>query len=233
MPQGHSHEAQPAGTTPFCHVCGRHSPDVELIPFGAVRPSLSPEIEALAAGWGQGCYLCRSDLMRARRRHLRSWLHRHHATGTLGEQVIEAIERGEPVTRPPEEVLPERESFGNRAADRLATFGGSWGFILSFAVVLIGWMLLNTIGLLAHPFDPYPFILLNLVLSSLAALQAPVIMMSQRRQEEKDRARAESDYRINLKAELEILQLHDKLDHAMMQLAELQQARARQEDGHE
>lgn len=210
------------GPSPACHLCGRRSPDVELIPQRAVRSALHAEIEALAPGWQSDCYICHADLARVRRHHLRAWLHRHYGDKPLDQALMTAIERDEPVSRPPEEVMPERVGFGDRAADRLASLGGSWGFILSFSVLLIGWMMFNTISLLSRPFDPYPFILLNLVLSSLAALQAPIIMMSQRRQEEKDRARAESDYRVNLKAELEIRQLHDKLDHALIQLAEMQ-----------
>jgi uncharacterized membrane protein len=124
-------------------------------------------------------------------------------------------------------VLERKPTLGERTADRVASFGGSWTFILFFMGVLFSWMALNVSGLFAEPFDPYPFILLNLVLSCLAALQAPVIMMSQRRQEEKDRRRAENDYMINLRAELEIRQLHEKIDHQMAhqweRLAELQQ----------
>ncbi|MEI2685439.1 MAG: DUF1003 domain-containing protein [Cypionkella sp.] len=105
--------------------------------------------------------------------------------------------------------------------------GGLGAFILSFSAALVVWMALNVTGLLFNAFDPYPFILLNLVLSSLAAFQAPIIMMSQRRQETKDRRRAENDYRVNLKAELEIRQLHEKIDHQLLRqwekLAELQQ----------
>jgi uncharacterized membrane protein len=104
---------------------------------------------------------------------------------------------------------------GQRMADRIAAFGGSWSFIISFAVVLFGWMAMNSWVLLAKPFDPYPYILLNLVLSALAAIQAPLIMMSQNRQESRDRARAQHDYQVNLKAELEIRQLHQKIDHML------------------
>ena len=110
---------------------------------------------------------------------------------------------------------------------RDAAFGGSWTFILSFCAVLVVWMALNMTAWLFNTFDPYPFILLNLVLSCIAALQAPVIMMSQKRQETKDRLRAENDYKINLKAELEIRQLHEKIDHQLARqwerLAEMQQ----------
>jgi uncharacterized membrane protein len=105
----------------------------------------------------------------------------------------------------------ERLTFGERIADRVAAFGGSWTFIISFGVVLTVWMGVN-IYMATHAFDPYPFILLNLVLSTLAALQAPVIMMSQNRQASKDRLKADLDYEVNLKAELEVAQLHAKVD---------------------
>ncbi len=110
---------------------------------------------------------------------------------------------------------PERErekyTLGQRAADAIAKFAGSWAFIFSFIGVLVLWMLVNTL-LAAHAFDPYPFILLNLVLSCVAAIQAPLIMMSQNRQEEKDRRRAENDYKVNLKTEIMIEDLYDKVN---------------------
>lgn len=119
-------------------------------------------------------------------------------------------------------------TFGERAADLVAQFGGSWTFILLFFLVLVAWMTVNTAAL-ARPFDPYPYILLNLVLSCLAAIQAPIIMMSQNRQSEKDRLRAENDYEVNLKAEIEIQQLHQKLDELRMQRwQELWQIQTRQ-----
>lgn len=105
---------------------------------------------------------------------------------------------------------------GQRWADRIASFGGSWRFIGIFGVFLFGWMLLNILYLRDKGFDPYPFILLNLILSCLAAIQAPVIMMSQNRQEEKDRERAKNDYMVNLKGELEIRMLHEKIDHLLI-----------------
>ncbi|WP_312696270.1 MULTISPECIES: DUF1003 domain-containing protein [Sphingobacterium] len=101
---------------------------------------------------------------------------------------------------------------GQLISDKVARFGGSWSFILIFTGILIVWILYNTLMLKQDRFDPYPFILMNLVLSCLAALQAPIIMMSQNRQEEKDRKRAENDYLVNLKAELEIRSLHKKID---------------------
>src|SRR5512143_2163380 len=108
--------------------------------------------------------------------------------------------------RNPNEVIEERLTIGDRLADQLAAFGGSWKFISLFGLLLIGWMILNSF--LATPLDPFPFILLNLSLSTLAALQAPVIMMSQNRADAKDRIRAELDYRVNVKAETEVAELH-------------------------
>ncbi len=111
-----------------------------------------------------------------------------------------------------EENQKKHLTFGERIADRVAEFGGSWTFIIFFSSVLFGWIILNSFILVKHPFDPYPYILLNLVLSSVAALQAPVIMMSQNRQGVKDRQNAENDYLINLKAEIEVRHLHEKID---------------------
>lgn len=111
-----------------------------------------------------------------------------------------------------QEEMERRTSFGDRLADRMAQFGGSWSFIIIFGIMLAAWMLGNSIELLFRPFDPYPFIFLNLILSCLAAIQAPIIMMSQNRQALKDRLHAELDYRVNLKSELQIQGLHAKLD---------------------
>ena len=107
-------------------------------------------------------------------------------------------------------------TYGQRIADKVATFGGSWTFIISFGIFIFIWINLNVFWMMNKSFDPYPFILLNLILSCIAALQAPVIMMSQNRQEEKDRERGKKDYMINLKSELEIRTLHEKIDHFIM-----------------
>ncbi len=108
----------------------------------------------------------------------------------------------------PKEILTR----GQGISDRVAQFGGSWRFIIIFGIVLFAWILVNSIVLARYAFDPYPFILMNLILSCIAALQAPIIMMSQNRKEEKDRKRSENDYMINLKAELEVRSLHQKID---------------------
>lgn len=114
----------------------------------------------------------------------------------------------------------ENLTFGDKAADFLAKFAGSWLFIISFCVFLAGWIVLN-LHFIANPFDPYPFILLNLILSCLASVQAPLIMMSQNRQEEKDRRRAESDYKVSLKSEIIIEDMHHKLDKILLRQAEI------------
>lgn len=114
------------------------------------------------------------------------------------------------------EDVASKDTLGQRVADKVASFGGSWVFIISFMTFLLLWIFLNAFFLLNKGFDPYPFILLNLILSCLAALQAPVIMMSQNRQEEKDRERAKKDYMINLKSEVEIRLLHEKIDHLII-----------------
>lgn len=110
----------------------------------------------------------------------------------------------------------QKLTIGQKLADNVASFGGSWTFIISFAIFIIIWIIINTVLLSKKSFDPYPFILLNLMLSCLAALQAPVIMMSQNRQESKDRDRSKKDYMINLKAEVEVRTLHEKMDHLIM-----------------
>jgi uncharacterized membrane protein len=126
----------------------------------------------------------------------------------------------ERVARNPNEVLDQKATFGDHVADGVARFGGSWRFIFSFAAFLAVWVAANTVLLLGRsgPFDPYPFILLNLFLSMLAAIQAPVIMMSQNRQDAKDRVRSELDYQVNRKAELEIMELHEKFDRLEQRL---------------
>jgi uncharacterized membrane protein/uncharacterized membrane protein YeaQ/YmgE (transglycosylase-associated protein family) len=130
--------------------------------------------------------------------------------GERERRVLTKFLKREPVARDATAVEEDRTTLGQRAADGIASFGGSWAFIGLFAAVLIAWMLYNSE--IAKPFDPFPFILLNLVLSCLAAIQAPVILMSQNRQAERDRLNARLDYEVNLKAEVEILALHEKLD---------------------
>jgi uncharacterized membrane protein len=145
----------------------------------------------------------------------------------LEQEVVQSLREQEAISENTNVEFESGRTLGERLSDRLARFGGSWTFILLFGSVLVGWIILNTVVFARRTFDPYSFILLNLVLSCLAAIQAPIIMMSQNRQEAKDRLRAEHDYRVNLKAELEIRLLHAKLDqlltHQWQRLLEIQQ----------
>lgn len=209
-----------------CAVCGQSFASRDLVGGQDIRPGISALIAADFPDWSKGAVICQSDLARFRRLYVERMLADERGEiGALEHQVLDSIEAGQTVSRAPTAEQPA--TFGQKMADRVARFGGSWTFILTFLAVLMAWIAVNAIGLLAAPFDPYPFILLNLVLSCVAALQAPVIMMSQGRKEEKDRARAESDYQVNLKAELEIRQLHEKIDHQLAKqwdrLAEMQQ----------
>lgn len=144
----------------------------------------------------------------------------------LEHQVADAIEREQLVAENLSEPQ-EARTRGEAIADKVASFGGSWTFIGSFGLVLVLWIITNAVLLRTHPFDPFPFILLNLILSCLAAIQAPVIMMSQNRQESRDRERAKNDYKVNLKAEVEVRMLHEKIDHLlisqMQRLMEIQE----------
>ena len=135
------------------------------------------------------------------------------ALGERDRGILAHMLRRTRVTRDPNVVFDERLTFGDRLADRVAAFGGSWTFIVLFLGTMGVWMLRNVEA--TAPFDPYPFILLNLVLSCLAALQAPIIMMSQNRAGERDRVESTHDYETDLKAEIEIASLHDKVDHLL------------------
>ncbi|AYD02246.1 DUF1003 domain-containing protein [Neorhizobium sp. NCHU2750] len=212
-----------------CVVCGRTFPFSKLHKAGNLRPHLYDMIAEEVKDCVHDSLICDEDLARFRRRYVEGLLAEERGElSDLDQKVLDSFEKGTLTVQASSEAATDKvPSLGEIVADKVASFGGSWTFILSFIAILVIWMGVNVVGLFSQPFDPYPFILLNLVLSCLAALQAPVIMMSQKRQEEKDRLRAENDYMINLRAELEIRQLHEKMDHQMAKqwerLAELQQ----------
>jgi uncharacterized membrane protein len=145
----------------------------------------------------------------------------------LEQEVVDSLREQENLTENINRAFERSITFGQHVADRVATFGGSWIFIGAFFLVLAAWIVINSVATIRTPFDPYPYILLNLILSCLAAIQAPIIMMSQNRIEVRDRLRSENDYQVNLKAELEIRHLHEKLDvllkHQWQKLLEIQQ----------
>jgi uncharacterized membrane protein len=147
------------------------------------------------------------------------------------QEVLKSFLDADIISKDVEEEAAENLRIGERVADKVALFGGSWTFIILFFIFILLWLLINTFLLIKKPFDPYPFILLDLILSCLAAIQAPIIMMSQNRQESKDRARSKNDYRVNLKAELEVRQLHEKIDHmSVSQIQELYEMQEMQLD---
>ena len=133
----------------------------------------------------------------------------------LDQEVVDSLQEHEILSENLGKEFDKDLTFGERLSDRIASFGGSWTFIIIFGAVLAIWIVVNAAVLASRAFDPYPFILMNLILSCLAAIQAPIIMMSQNRSESRDRARAENDYKVNLKAELEIRHLHEKIDHLL------------------
>lgn len=211
---------------PRCAICGREIRDP--IAFGTVRPSLATRLAAAHPSLTIDDVICRKHLTEQRTRYVEQLLERERGElSELERQVIESLAREETVAQDIEAEWTQRRTFGERVSDLVAEFGGSWNFIISFFVVLLLWIGFNVWSASRAVFDPYPFILLNLVLSCIAAIQAPIIMMSQKRQEAKDRLRSENDYRVNLKAELEIRHLHEKLDHLINRqwerLAEIQQ----------
>ena len=161
-------------------------------------------------------FIAISELSAYRQKYISNYLSAEiGALSDLEKSVIESLKEDKSIVSIVEDE-EEPRNFGQRIADKVADFGGSWTFIISFLLFIIIWIGSNVYILVNKGFDPYPFILLNLILSCVAALQAPVIMMSQNRQEEKDRNRAKKDYMINLKSELEIRMIHDKIDHLIM-----------------
>jgi len=211
-----------------CRVCEQHRHESELIPAALVRPNIGELIHAACPAWDAAGYICRSCLNRFRGEFVRAEMERDLGALTgLEEEVMHSLHDGAIVTDNTNREFESSLTFGERIADKVASFGGSWRFIILFFLGMTVWIILNTLLMLKDPFDPYPYILLNLALSMLAAVQAPVILMSQNRQEDRDRMRAENDYQVNLKAELEIRGINEKLDQLVHQqwahLLEIQQ----------
>lgn len=211
-----------------CSLCGKSFPVEDLIPVSLVRDPIADLIRNENPQWSGEGMLCQEDLSNYRSLYIQKILQAEKGELTeLEKEVVESMHKQELLSTNIEEDYQETLSLGDRLADGVAKFGGSWKFILIFFFFLLLWIAINSFLLLSRPFDPYPFILLNLMLSCLAAIQAPIIMMSQNRQEAKDRMRSLHDYQINLKAELEIRHLHEKLDHLLSRqwerLMEIQQ----------
>jgi uncharacterized membrane protein len=192
-------------------------PANEKISARSIRPSLLDIIHKEHPDFAENGHLSLTELNIYRQKYIADYLLKEVGElSDLENTVLNALQNRNTLTDKLEDPEKETPTTGQRLADNVATFGGSWTFILSFGAFLLCWIVTNVYWLSSRPFDPYPFILLNLILSCIAALQAPVIMMSQNRQEEKDRTRAKKDYMINLKSELEIRLLHEKIDHLIV-----------------
>ena len=199
-----------------CQICGRSFLPQNGAIGENVRPSLAEFIKSQRPDWDPQQFICFADLGAFRRDYVKHTLECEIGELTaLDHEVIESLREHEVLSENIEKQFERKLTFGEHLSDKIAEFGGSWRFIIAFGGVLVVWIIINGVLLATRAFDPYPFILLNLILSCLAALQAPVIMMSQNRAEARDRLRAENDYKVNLKAELEIRHLHEKIDHLL------------------
>jgi uncharacterized membrane protein len=208
-----------------CHLCRKHFKMGEVMKADHIEEPIVQMIREKNPEWSSESFICLHDLYLLRGRYVTEILKAsNQEIHELGKEMAgrsaashEAMDKEEQlISRDINKEFESRLTLGERLSDGLAKFGGSWFFLGIFTAVLVIWMGINSFILIKEPFDPYPFILLNLVLSCLAAVQAPIIMMSQNRQEAKDRLRAEHDFVVNLKAEIEIRKLHERMDHLLM-----------------
>ena len=216
---------KPAAT---CQICKKEKKLSEMMPGISVPNSIVELITSESYKWDPEGFICLDDLNKFRSEFVHNIL--SEEKGTLSEfekEVLDSIVEKDILSKDVDASFETKASWGERLSDKIARFGGSWPFIIIFLLFIVIWMIINIVILTNRSFDPYPFILLNLVLSCIAAIQAPVIMMSQNRQESKDRVRSMHDYQVNLKAEVEIRRLHDKMDHLLkqqgMRMLEIQQ----------
>ena len=210
-----------------CAICRQTKPRHDMTPAELVRPSIHEMIRSDCTGWNSHSWICHADLHRYTAKLIENMLTEERGElGRLDVEVLASLRENEITVTNINEQLAGQISFGGRMADRMAEFGGSWRFVLLFMGLLALWVVVNSVAFLWRPIDPYPFIFLNLILSCVAALQAPIIMMSQNRQEKRDRLRADQDYKVNLKAELEVRLLTAKIDqlrnHQWQRLLEIQ-----------
>lgn len=200
----------------LCQICGELKKQDEMVPAQSVPEPIADLIRKEYPAWSSGGYICRSDLDRFKAQYVGEVMENEKRELALLEGAVRQTMNNHALLAKNINIEFERQlSFGERVSDRIADFAGSWIFIISFLGVLFLWIIVNTFIIVSHPFDPYPYILLNLVLSAVAAIQAPIIIMSQNRQESRDRLIAEHDYKVNLNTEMEIHQLHKKIDHLL------------------
>lgn len=196
-----------------CVICEKKFSSADLFPNALLRDNLFKYLTEKSPKVTREGYICYADYRHYNAEHYQELLQKKKGElSQLEQEVIDSLREHEFISENANQQFDERLSVGERIADKLASFGGSWGFILTFLIVLVVWIAINISELLASPFDPFPFILLNLTLSTIAAFQAPVILMSQNRQNAKDRIKSDQDYQVNLKAELQIRQLNSRFD---------------------
>ena len=199
------------------HISRTEIPKGEEIRGRDIREGILSLIKSEHPDFNTESYITLEELNQYRRLYLASLIVQEKGEiARIDKDVMDAIKNNAILSENIQDDLEAELTVGQKIADRVAAFGGSWTFIITFFSFIIVWMIINIWFLASKPFDPYPFILLNLILSCLAAIQAPIIMMSQNRQEQKDRQRSEHDYKINLKAELEIKLLSEKMDHLLV-----------------
>lgn len=201
----------------ICAISGKEYASDKTVPLSALDQNLQRYIFATYSAVGKDSYIGEDQLISIKKDYLNGMLASELGElDALEQEVVRSISENKILSEHVDEAYEETFTFGERVADMIAEFGGSWKFIIFFFSFIVGWISLNVFWLHNESYDPYPFILLNLLLSCLAAIQAPIIMMSQNRQEAKDRRRSEQDYKVNLKAELEIQLLHKKIDHVLV-----------------
>ena len=199
-----------------CFICEKVFLKNSIVSGELVGKEITEEIKTTYPDWRAEHFICHYDLALMRSRYVHSLLKSEKGELTsLEHKVLESLNEQALLSTNLEDGFDPKWTLGERLTDKIASFGGSWWFLISFGIFLILWVFTNSLVYWLRPADPYPFIFLNLILSCLAAIQAHVIMMSQNRQEAKDRVRSQHDYQINLKAELEIRNLHEKMDHLL------------------
>lgn len=214
-----------------CALSGKNVDPKDAYKGDLIRKSIFDLIQEEHPEFNEDSYVSLEELNKYRKKYIEKIVKQELGElNSLEQEVVDSIKDQEFLSHALEEISDKDLSLGQRLADRVATFGGSWSFIIAFFSFMFFWITANVVLLIFKSFDPYPFILLNLILSCLASIQAPIIMMSQNRQEEKDRLRNLHDYQINLKAELEIRLLDEKMDHLIIhqnqRLSEMQEVQA-------
>jgi len=199
-----------------CAICGKPFPSREVVAAALVREPVADFIRRDHPEWSAESAICRADLAAYRSRYVHALLESEKGElSSLEQEVLRSLAEHQLLAMNVDAEFEQKWTLGERMADHIAALGGSWRFVIGFGAFIVLWVAMNSLVLLWRPVDPYPYILLNLMLSCIAAFQAPVIMMSQNRQEAKDRLRSQHDYQVNLKAELEIRHLHEKVDHLL------------------